>query len=94
MSRYGRGQGLWAAVPAPSVRSPEAKRRVGRAAAIWGALALGSIVTITAMIIWHLIRRGRLIRERLQPPRKVDLAVPMPADPGPAPEPAPGAKEG
>jgi hypothetical protein len=73
MSRFAGDQRLWAA--APVVNSPEAKRRLARLTATWAALALGSIVTMTALIVWHLIRRGRLIREGLPPPRDVDLAA-------------------
>jgi hypothetical protein len=32
-----------------------------------------SIGAIGALVIWHLVRRGRLIRESLGPPRGVEL---------------------
>ena len=55
--------------PRGALRRPEDRRRIGRAAALWGYLALGAVVTMTALILWHLARRGRLIRDRLGPPR-------------------------
>jgi hypothetical protein len=67
----------------------EGRRRVGRAAATWLALALVSIVTLGALVVWHLIRRGRLIRESLGPPRIVD----RPDLERPLPEQDPGTKE-
>jgi hypothetical protein len=87
MSRVARDPQIQARAPVPS---KEAKRRVGRAAATWAVLALGSIVTMTALIVWHLIRRGRLIREGLQPPRKVDLTEVQPSEPAPASAPKGG----
>jgi hypothetical protein len=75
--------------PRAVARRPEDRRRIGRAAALWGYLALGSIVTMTALILWHLARRGRLIRDRLGPPRVVrlpELERPGPdGPPGPSP---------
>jgi hypothetical protein len=81
MSRFARDQSLWGAAPEALTRSEEAKRRIARVTATWGALALGSIVMMTVLIIWHLIRRGRLIREGLQPPREVGLVELQPPDP-------------
>jgi hypothetical protein len=51
--------------------NPEARPRVGKAIA---ALLGAGLVTLTALgglLIWHIMRRGRLIRERLNPPRIV-----------------------
>jgi hypothetical protein len=50
---------------------PEARPRVGRAvAALLGTLVV-AVAMLGALLIWHLVRRGRLIRERLNPPRVV-----------------------
>lgn len=52
---------------------PEARPRLAKA---FGALLGTTLVAITAMsilLIWHLMRRARLIRERLNPPRMVKL---------------------
>src|SRR5262249_7457794 len=56
-----------------NARRHAARRRIARAAATWGGLAVFTIVALAALTIWHLIRRGRLIREGLGPPRVVHL---------------------
>jgi hypothetical protein len=62
-------------MPMPETRwpSPETRRRIARVVATWGLLTLGSVVGLTALIVWHLIRRGRLIQQNLGPPRVVRL---------------------
>jgi hypothetical protein len=60
-------------MPDPRWPSPEVRRRIARVVATWGALTLGSVVVLAALIIWHLIRRGRLIQQGLGPPRVVRL---------------------
>ena len=45
------------------------RRRVAHAATLWGGVALGGTGVLSALAVWHLIRRGRLIRERLDPPK-------------------------
>lgn len=52
---------------------PEARRRIGRAVAELLGATLIAVAAIGALVIWHLIRRGRLIRERLSPPQNVRL---------------------
>jgi hypothetical protein len=52
---------------------PQARPRIGRAVAILLGTSLVAVAAIGALVIWHLIRRGRLIRERLKPPREVWL---------------------
>ncbi len=48
----------------------ERRRRGARTAArLWGELTLGGIVVLAALTIWHLIRRGRMLRDRNGPPR-------------------------
>ena len=56
--------------PEPRLR-PGARRRVKRLAATWMGLVLAAMSTLSALILWHLIRRGRLLRENLGPPREV-----------------------
>ncbi len=53
--------------------SPADRARVGRAASSVLFVGLVAIIAIGALAIWHLVRRGRLIRERLGPPRIVRL---------------------
>jgi hypothetical protein len=52
---------------------PEARSRLGRAVAILLATVLVAFTAMGALLIWHLIRRGRLIRERLNPPRNISM---------------------
>ena len=60
---------------------PDAAPRVRRAVARLLGVSVLSIGVLGALVIWHLVRRGRLIRERLGPPRPVRLTVPDPEDP-------------
>ncbi len=51
-------------------RDAESRRRRLRARPeLWGLLTLSSVVALSAAAIWHLIRRGRLLRASLSPPR-------------------------
>lgn len=52
---------------------PEARHQLGRALATWTALSLATMILLVALVVWHLVRRGRLIRARLGSPRKVGL---------------------
>ena len=73
--------------PNPEARRvPDARRRVRRLAATWGGLVLGSLGLLSALILWHLARRGRLIRENLAPPRVVRWDV-IPTNPESPPDP-------
>ncbi len=58
---------------------PQARTRIGRAVAILLGTTLVALAAIGALVIWHLIRRARLIRERLNPPRKIWVPE-IPAD--------------
>jgi hypothetical protein len=73
-------------MPEPRRSSPESRRRIAHATAMWGLLTLGTIAALAALIIWHLIRRGRLIREGLGPPRVVRLPDVTPVTPPSDPE--------
>jgi hypothetical protein len=52
---------------------PEARPRLGRAIAALLGTGLVALAAIGALAIWHLARRGRLIRERLNASRVVHL---------------------
>jgi hypothetical protein len=52
---------------------PEARSRVGRAVAGLLGTTLVALAAVGGLLIWHLARRGRLIRDRLNPPRNVRL---------------------
>lgn len=49
--------------------NPEARERVGRAYAELLAAVLVAVAGFSLLLLWHLARRGRRIRERLGPPR-------------------------
>jgi hypothetical protein len=52
---------------------PEARRRLARAVAALLGTALIALGAIGVLLIWHVVRRGRLIQERLDPPRNVRM---------------------
>jgi hypothetical protein len=58
---------------------PEDRKRIGRAVSGLLAAGLVGIAALGALAIWHLIRRGRLIRERLAPPRPATLPEVVPS---------------
>jgi hypothetical protein len=53
--------------------APRVRTRIGWAAAAFLGAGLVAIVALGSLAIWHLVRRGRLIRERLGQPRDVRL---------------------
>jgi hypothetical protein len=53
------------------LEQPKARDRVRRAVASLLAASVVSIAVLGALLIWHLVRRGRLIRQGLAPPRPV-----------------------
>jgi hypothetical protein len=60
---------------------PADRTRIGRAVSALLAVGLASIAAIGILAIWHLVRRGRLIREQLGNPRVVKLREPDPSSP-------------
>jgi len=52
---------------------PESRSRLGRAVAALLGTFLISVAVFAGLLIWHIMRRGRLIRERLNSPRNVRL---------------------
>ena len=47
---------------------PEARSRLGRAVAALLGTFLVAVAVFGGLLIWHILRRGRLIRERLMRP--------------------------
>ena len=75
------------AKPLPAA-NPKQRQQVGMATALWMSLAIGGIAVLGTLAAWHLSRRGRLIRERLDPPKPIrwpEFDAPA-ADPAPAPK--------
>jgi hypothetical protein len=75
-----KGEGRTTTVPGPApsrlrrlLERPDARRRLARAVASLLGVGIATIGVIGALLIWHLVRRGRLIREGLNPPRAVRL---------------------
>ncbi|MEW4570187.1 hypothetical protein AB1L88_20160 [Tautonia sp. JC769] len=55
---------------------PAARRRIGRAYAEFLAVVLVAIASITALVLWHLARRGRILRQNLGQPRRISWPDP------------------
>ena len=51
--------------------NPEARPRVGKAIAALLGTGLVTLAALGGLLIWHIMRRGRLIRESLNSPRVV-----------------------
>jgi len=64
---------------------PVARGRIGWVVSALLGTGLAAIAAIGLLAIWHLVRRGRLIRERLGPPKVVRLPdlKPRPSEPSP-----------
>lgn len=52
---------------------PGGRQRLSRPVASLLATVVASIGILGALVIWHLVRRGRLIQHRLGPPRDVRM---------------------
>jgi hypothetical protein len=63
---------------------PEERVRIGRAAAILLGWGLVASTVLALLALWHLIRRGRILRANLAPPKVVSLPE-VEANPGPPP---------
>jgi hypothetical protein len=50
-------------------RDPEERRRIGRTAAAGLFATLASISCLGALVVWHLIRRGRILRSLVASPK-------------------------
>jgi hypothetical protein len=58
-------------------QGPKARQRLAEAIAALLGTALVALAVIGGLVIWHLVRRGRIIRDRLGPPRIVHLPEPQ-----------------
>ncbi len=54
-------------------QGPAARKRLGEAVAALLGTTLVALGAIGGLLIWHLVRRARIIRERLGPPRIVRM---------------------
>jgi hypothetical protein len=54
-------------------QGPTARKRLGEAVAALLGTALVGLAAWGGLVIWHLVRRGRIIRERLDPPKIVRM---------------------
>jgi hypothetical protein len=52
-------------------QNPEALPRVGKAVAALLGTSLVTLAALGGLLIWHIMRRGRVIRESLNSPRVV-----------------------
>ncbi len=59
------------------------RQRVERVVALWGVVTLVGVAILGLFVVWHLVRRGRLVRDRLGHPRIVQW--PELPDRGPEP---------
>lgn len=69
----------------PARTASSDRKRVAQAAMLWGGLALTGIILVAILTLWHLVRRGRVIRDSLAPPRPITPLTPL--DPQPADSP-------
>ncbi len=56
------------------------RKRVAQAALLWGGVALSGTTLVAALTVWHLVRRGRVLRASLAPPRPIAPLDPRPVD--------------
>jgi hypothetical protein len=54
-------------------QGPTARKRLSEAVAALLGTALVALAAIGGLVIWHLVRRGRIIRQRLAPPKVVRM---------------------
>lgn len=47
---------------------PPDKRRIRDAVVLWQLLTLAGLVVVSVFTIWHLKRRGSIVRNRIEPP--------------------------
>jgi hypothetical protein len=61
--------------------APAQRRRIARATMLWGGVALTGTTLVGGLAIWHLVRRGRILRESLGDPRPIKPLESPPAKP-------------
>jgi heme exporter protein D len=55
------------------------RRKAAKAVKLWAAVTLSLVSILGALTIWHLVRRGRVLRDQLGPARDVRLPeLPVP----------------
>ncbi len=59
---------------------PPDKRRIRDAVVLWQLLTLAGLVLVSVFTIWHLKRRGSIVRNRIEPPVIRSGAVNLPPD--------------
>jgi hypothetical protein len=52
---------------------PEERVRIGRAAVVLLGWGLFASAILGLLALWHLVRRGRIVRANLSPPKSVSL---------------------
>ena len=52
---------------------PEERQRIGRLIVVLLGWGLVATALLGFLVLWHLIRRGRILRSNLAPPRPVSL---------------------
>lgn len=62
-------------MPKPERLPGHRERKARQAAVLWGTLTLGGVGILALFVLWHLARRGRLLRDRLGPPRPSELSA-------------------
>ena len=67
---------------------PQEKKRIGDAVVLWQLLTLLGVVVVSIFAIWHLKRRGAIVRSRIAPP-----VIRSGVDQPPASPPSPGQAE-
>jgi hypothetical protein len=70
-------------------RGPAERKRLAEAIAALLGTALVALAAVGGLLIWHLVRRGRIIRGRLDPPRIVRTpdTLDLPGEPRDDPDP-------
>jgi hypothetical protein len=70
-------------------RGPAERKRLAEAIAALLGTALVALAALGGLLIWHLVRRGRIIRGRLDPPRIVRTpdTLDLPGEPRDDPDP-------
>lgn len=61
--------GATEAKPTRQALPPVARAKAARAVRLWGGMTLSLVAVLSSLVIWHLVRRGRLIQSGLGPAR-------------------------
>lgn len=53
------------------------RKAAAQAVRLWAGVTLSSVVILSLFVIWHLVRRGRVLQGSLAPPRPLErLEIP------------------